>query len=806
MKTPPFVFVIAGLIVFLVSGCNFTSEKAVRQIESFNLDWKFSQGDFPDASKPEFNDDLWRRLSLPHDWSIEGTFSKDHPSTPGGGALPGGIGWYRKSFACAAGEEKKVFIEFDGIYQESEVWINGHYLGKRPNGYISFRYELTPHLHMDGSANLLAVRVDNSRQPNSRWYSGSGIYREVRLVVCDALHVDQWGTFISTPEVAEDRAKVSVQTSIINQGEKEVKLILTSIILNPDGEKVSETFTESGILTGATLSINQQMLLEKPALWSTDRPFLYTMLSEVRVEGKLVDRVRTNFGIRSFSFDAEAGFSLNGEAMKIRGVCNHHDLGALGAAAYPRAMERQLELLKEMGCNAIRTSHNPPSPVLLDLCDRMGFLVMDESFDMWKMGKTEFDYHLFWDEWHERDLRDHILRDRNHPSVIIWSIGNEILEQWHDSGEEIAIRLTEIVKELDPTRPVTSGCNETSLGNSINRSGAMDLIGFNYHHEEFSDLPLRFPGMPFIATETTSALATRGYYDRPSDSIRIWPLAYGDNSAVMNNNHSCSAYDNCHVPWGSTHEASLMMVEQHDFISGMFVWTGFDYLGEPTPYGWPSRSSYFGILDLAGFPKDAYYLYQSQWTNKGVLHLFPHWNWAEGDTVDLWAYSNCPEVELFLNGISLGVKNKKEGSLHMLWRVPYEPGSLEAKGKYKGQDLKALVETSGEPAGIRLVSDRGSIFADPLDLAYIRVEIVDRVGRLVPDAENQVKFKLEGSGEILAVDNGLQTSMEPFKATQRKAFKGKCLAIIKSSGEKGHILLSAESAGLLPASIEIEVE
>ncbi|MDX2432366.1 MAG: beta-galactosidase GalB [Bacteroides sp.] len=806
MKIPPFFFIIAGLIPLLFSGCNFTSNEAVRQIEPFNLDWKFSLGDFPDASQSGFNDDAWRRLSLPHDWSIEGAFSKDHPSTAGGGALPGGIGWYRKTFTCAAGEEKKVFIEFDGIYQESEVWINGSYLGKRPNGYISFSYELSPHLHRDGSPNLIAVRVNNSQQPNSRWYSGSGIYREVRLVVCDAVHVAQWGTYIRTPEVNIERASVSVQTEILNQEEKEVKLLLRSVILNPQGKKVSDLSTETEVPAGASTSLDQQMEVDKPELWSPDHPLLYTMKTEILMDGKVVDRVSTPFGIRHFEFDAEKGFFLNGESMKIKGVCNHHDLGALGAAAYPRAMERQLELLKAMGCNAIRTSHNPPAPSLLDLCDRMGFLVMDETFDMWKKSKSEFDYSLFWDDWHERDLKDHILRDRNHPSVIIWSIGNEILEQWDDSGEEIAIHLAEIVRELDPTRPIVSGCNETSAGNSINRSGAMDLIGFNYHHEEFKDVSLRFPGMPFIATETTSALATRGYYDLPSDKIRIWPKAYGDNSAKMNAYHSCSAYDNCHVPWGSTHEAALLEMKNNDFISGMFVWTGFDYLGEPTPYGWPSRSSYFGILDLAGFPKDAYYLYQSQWTKEGVLHLFPHWNWETGDTVDVWAYSSCPELELFLNGKSMGIKSCQEGSLHMQWRLPFEPGVLEAKGLFGGKELSAKVETAGEAAGIRLLTDRSAIRSDQLDLAFLTVEIIDAQGRLVPDAGMQVGFSLEGEGEIIAVDNGLQTSMEAFKATERKAFNGKCLAIVRSSGESGRIEVTAEARGLNPASLIINVE
>lgn len=806
MRIPSLFFVTLLLIVGVSCNQRTSYLESPRKVEVFNQGWKFAPGDHPEASKPEYDDQAWRKLGLPHDWSIEGAFSKDHPSTPGGGALPGGIAWYRKSFSCSAGQGKKVFIEFDGIYQESEVWINGHYLGMRPNGYISFSYELSPYLSTDGSPNLIAVKVDNSKQPNSRWYSGSGIYREVRLLTCEAVHVDQWGIFIHTPQVSESNAQVAVQSTLLNQDAEEAIVLVTSTVLDPEGREAASISGQAVIPPGASLSLNHLLELDMPELWSPDSPTLYTLVTDLRMDGELVDRVRTNFGIRHFEFDAKKGFFLNGESMKIKGVCNHHDLGALGAAAYPRAIERQLELLKAMGCNAIRTSHNPPAPVLLDLCDQMGFLVMDETFDMWRMSKTEFDYHLFWDEWHERDLRDHILRDRNHPSVILWSIGNEILEQWNDSGEEMALELAGIVRELDPTRPVTSGCNETSVENSILRSGALDLIGFNYHHEEFKDVPVNFPGVPFIASETTSALATRGSYDMPSDSIRVWPRAFGDNSVQMNSDQSCSAYDNCHVPWGSTHEASLLEMMEHDFISGMFVWTGFDYLGEPTPYWWPSRSSYFGILDLAGFPKDAYYLYQSQWTGEGVLHLFPHWNWESGDTVDVWAYTNCGEVELFLNGLSLGIQKFEEGSLHMQWRVPFEAGTLEARGIFNGSELVTRIASAGEAAGIKMYADRSLIHADPQDLSFVTVEIVDSQGRVVPGAARQVEFSLEGEGEIVAVDNGLQTSMEPFKASRRNTHMGRCLAIIKSSGKEGQIRIKAESEGLKPAILDIQTE
>jgi len=801
----PSMTILAGICMLTILDACAPERPSPRITRSFNRDWLFILNDAPGASDPGFDDSTWRRLDLPHDWSIEGEFSPEHPATPGGGALPGGIGWYRKHFTIPEEHgEKLVSIEFDGIYQNSEVWINGHFLGKRPCGYISFCYELTPYLQETPGSNVLAVKVDNSLQPNSRWYSGSGIYRDVRLVMTEKVHVNHRGVFVSTPRVSEEEATVKVTTTLRNHFPEPAIVTVTSIIRNDAGSSLAETSTDHEVEGNAVLTAGHQLQVEDPALWSVDAPVLYDLVTEIRSDEQLLDRMITPFGIRHFRFDPENGFSLNGSPLKLKGVCNHHDLGCLGAAAYPRAMERQLELLKEMGCNALRTAHNPPSPILLDLCDRMGFLVMDETFDMWEMGKTPYDYHLYWDRWHERDLTDHIKRDRNHPSVILWSIGNEIPEQWDSSGMEKARKLAAIVRELDDTRPVTSGCNHTSTGNSILRSGALDVIGFNYHLSRYGEVPEDFPGQPFVASETTSALATRGSYDMPSDGIRIWPVRHDSTYPGMNEDHTCSAYDNCHVPWGSTHEESLIAVHGLDHVSGMFVWTGFDYLGEPTPYGWPSRSSYFGILDLAGFPKDAYYLYQSQWTEQPVLHLFPHWNWSKGDTVDVWTYTSCDRVELFLNGESLGVREKEGGSLHIQWRVLYEPGRLEARGMSKSRELTGVVETTGAPAGVRLKADRVMIRADGRDLSFVTVEIVDKQGRVVPDADNLVLFHLTGPGEITGVDNGLQTSMEPFRASRRSAFNGLCLVVIKSGYEPGRMVLQADSEGLVPAEIQIQ--
>jgi len=531
-------------------------------------------------------------------------------------------------------------------------------------------------------------------------------------------------------------------------------------------------------------------------------------VTTIEGNGKVCDEYETPFGIRTFVFDVDKGFSLNGKHVKINGVCDHHDLGCLGSAVNKRALERQLEILKAMGCNAIRTSHNPPAPELLDLCDRMGFIVMDEAFDMWKKKKTDFDYSLDWDTWHRQDLTDMILRDRNHPSVFIWSIGNEIVEQWDkqdSSGTVIARELGALVKSLDSTRPVTSALNDPVPSNPLFRSGALDLIGNNYSIDKYPDFPKNFPGKKFIATETVSALATRGHYDMPSDTIRRWPTRWDIPFNTGNPDNTCSAYDNCSAPWGSTHEETWKVMKKYDFLSGMFIWTGFDYIGEPTPYGWPSRSSYFGIIDLAGFPKDVYYMYQSEWTDKPVLHLFPHWNWKKGDTVDVWAYTNCEEVELFLNGQSLGTKKKVGDALHLMWKVPFTPGTLKAVGRTEGKEiLTQEIKTAGAPAKIVLEADRNVISADGKDLSFVTVKVLDEAGTLVPNADNLIHLSVSSEGRIVGVDNGLQTSHESFKAHDRKAFNGLCLSVIQSTEKAGRITLEARSDGLKESSIVIE--
>ena len=791
--------------------CSNILQSQERVKEKFNSNWKFSLTDSSATAQGiAFDDASWRTLNLPHDWSIEGEFSEKHPATAGGGALPGGIGWYRKTFTMPASNKgKAVFIDFDGVYRNSEVWINGHYLGKRPNGYISFRYELTPYLKFGNGKNVIAVKVDNAKQPNSRWYSGSGIYRNVWLVSTDKIFVDKYGTFVTTPKVTEGNAMSNVLTVVRNQSGKIQRVKLTTLIMNPEGIKVSRFSSEKLVSDKSAERFTQDINIEKPALWSVEEPALYKAVSQITVDGKLLDTYETSFGIRTFSFDKDKGFLLNGKSLKILGVCNHHDLGALGAAVNTRALERQLQILKDMGCNGIRTSHNPPAPELLDLCDKMGFIVMDESFDMWKKQKSPFDYHLDWDKWHKKDLEDFIKRDRNHPSVFIWSIGNEIPEQWasekDSSGIAIAKELAGIVRSLDSTRPVTAGLNEPYPHNALFRSRELDLIGFNYHHQDYASFHKSFPGEKFIATETTSALQTRGHYDMPSDSIRRWPKRWDEVFKDGNPDLTVSAYDNVSAPWGSTHEETWKIMKKYDHLSGMFIWTGFDYLGEPTPYTWPARSSYFGIIDLAGFPKDVYYLYQSEWTSKPVLHVFPHWNWEAGKTVDVWAYyNNADEVELFLNGRSVGVKKKVGDDLHVMWRLKYEPGVLRAVSRKGGREvLSREINTAGNAAKIELIADRNSISADGEDLSFVTVRILDAAGNLVPNADNLVKFKIEGEGFIASVDNGSPTSHEPFKANYRKAFNGLALAIIQSNGNQGKIKINAVSEGLQQATLDL---
>lgn len=792
--------------------------------------------DSPALADPEFDDSRWRELDLPHDWAVEGDFNRNNPSGTNGGALPGGVGWYRKTFFLPRSMRERQFrLDFDGVYMNSTVWVNGHELGTRPYGYISFSYDLTPYLKF-GKKNTVAVRVDNSDQPNSRWYSGCGIFRNVRLAVRGHVHIARWGIFAETASETE----MAVNTVLESRGNIPPENIrIVNRLVSADGVTVAsaESYPDS------LLNCRQILPLHNPLLWSPDNPYLYDLVTEIIVDGHKEDVRHTPVGVRTISFSPSGGLFLNGENVKIRGVCLHHDLGCLGAAVNRSALGRQLRIMKEMGANAVRCSHNPPAPELLDLCDEMGLMVMDEAFDMWRQRKTERDYARFFEQWHEKDLEDFVVRDRNHPSIIMWSIGNEVLEQWSNAsadtlsleqanyvlnfghGEEqlakdmemsvnslLAAKLAGIVRRFDPTRPVTSGCNEPDPGNHLFRSGALDIIGYNYHDAWFSSVPSNFPGKPFVVSESVSALMTRGFYKMPSDSVRVCPPLWDDPRADPS--FACSSYDNYHVPWGCTHEQSLSQVEYESFIAGQFIWTGFDYLGEPIPFGWPARSSFFGIVDLAGFPKDVYYLYQSVWRDDiDVLHLFPHWNWKDGDVVDVQTYyNNADSVELFLNGESCGVRRKlthdealavnvppapeisMSTEFHCCWRVPFSPGELKAVSYRNGEVVcERRTRTASEPSGLRLIPDRNVILADGSDMAFITVEVIDKDGNICPYADDDIVFRLEGPAVIAGVDNGSPVSLERFKADHRRAFHGKALLVVRNTGTHGKVTVTAAS-------------
>jgi len=803
----------------------FALAAGARDSRNFDKDWRFILADSAHFSGLSCNDAVWRLLDLPHDWAVEGDFSPSNPSGAGGGALPGGIGWYRKHFTVDKKDKAaRFFIAFDGVYMNASVYINGHLLGTRPYGYSSFEYELTPYLKI-GADNVIAVKVDNSDQPNSRWYSGCGIYRHVWLTRTDQARIAHWGVK-AIPEARDGGFDLPVEVETDNPSGK--RLTVSNALLDASGRVV---------VSGKD---KETLRVDNPRLWTLDNPYMYTLRTRLMQGGKTVDEVRTPVGFRTFVFDAEKGFSLNGKAMKINGVCEHHDFGCLGAALHEDAMHRKLTILKRMGVNAIRSSHNPPAPELLNMCDTMGFIVMDESFDMWRRRKTQNDYARFFDEWHERDLTDLVRRDRNHPCIMMWSIGNEVLEQWssaeadtltleqanlilnagHDASTlaregELSVNslltrhLVEIVHRYDTSRPVTAGCNEPDPNNHLFKSGAIDLIGFNYHRQWIKDVPKNFPGKPFILSESVSALQTRGFYTMPSDSVSMapkeWWLPYSDPSFM------CSAYDNIHAPWSSTHEDTWRIVKHNPFVSGQFIWTGFDYIGEPTPYSYPAHSSYFGIVDLAGFPKDVYYMYQSEWTSTPVLHLFPHWNWIEGDTVDMWCYYNqADEVELFVNGKSQGVRRKQvrekelgqsapeerlEEEFHVMWRVTFEPGEVKVVARKDGKEAASeTIRTAGAPEQIRLKTDyRGD------ELTFVEADVTDRDGNLCPWADNQIVFQVTDGLRIMGVDNGAQASLERFQSDRRKALHGKALVVLKGKGT-----LTAKAVDLKKASIGVK--
>ncbi len=793
-----------------------------RTRESFDFGWKFSRGDFPDAQSAGFSDSNWRNVDLPHDWSIEGPFNEKEPASQCGGYLPTGIGWYRKRFRLPGSfKEKLLTIEFDGVYQNSEVWINGQYLGKRPYGFIPFYYDLTPHIHLDGE-NVLAVKVDNSRQTNCRWYSGSGIYRHTWLLSTNQVHVAQWGTLVTTPLVSRGTATVQVKTAIKNEGKRIASCSLTTTLLDAEGKTIQSAESSQEVAPSAGYEFVQQLRVTKPQLWSVDGPKLYKVRSALHSQSHVIDEYETPFGIREAVFDVDRGFLLNGEHVKLNGACLHHEAGCVGAAVPERVWQRRLETLKEMGCNAIRTSHNPYAAEFLALCDRMGFLVMNEAFDEWKVPKGQIGpngYSNYFTEWYERDVQNFVRRDRNHPSVILWSAGNEVGDQGAPEGAETLGKLLKVFRAEDPTRPVTVGCDHINSEPASDAArpeflALLDVVGYNYvdrwrdRREKYYSIDRRaHPKWRFIGTESEAMGGIRGSYRdlfRNEQSPAFFGFPAGRNIDV---------------------EQLWKFVHTCDYVSGDFMWTGIDYLGEAR---WPMKGSSSGVIDTCGFKKDGFYFYQSQWTDRPVLHLFPHWNWKgkEGSEIPVTCYTNCDTVELFVNGRSFGVKGyefprvgmegrygnyperakaaRTTADLHLTWDVPYEPGILKAVGiKDKKTVATIEVSTTSEPVAIALSANREMISADRRDVAHLTVQILDDKGRVVPVADNEVTFMLEGDGILLGVDNGNPESHEDYKSKLRKAFNGLCLAIVQSTDIPGRIRVTASSPGLKSASVDI---
>ncbi len=863
-----------SLITLFAFGCtNTLAENSVRR-ESFNSDWRFQKDDPADvgdklayakikpwvlpsgnefsestrADRPEgnlgedvayaksdYDDSSWRQLNLPHDWGIEGPFKQEYPGETG--KLPWwGVAWYRKHFKLAPDDAgKQISLEIDGAMSYATVWVNGKFAGGWPYGYASWRVDLTPYVKADGD-NVVAIRLDNPPD-SSRWYPGGGIYRNVWLTKTAPVHVGHWGTYITTPDVSKEAATISIQTKIDNDASKDDSVNLTTSIYDTDKDAnragsaiASLTVSSTSIGSGKSEAIPSKIKIPNPHLWSVADPHLYVAVTTLEQGGKTIDTYETTFGIRTIKFTADNGFLLNGERLHIYGVCDHHDLGSLGSALNYRALQRQLEMLKEMGCNAIRTSHNPPAPELLDLCDRMGFVVMDEGFDCWAHQKKKNDYHLLFPDWHEKDFRAQIRRDRNHPCVILWSIGNEIPEQGNPNDHYLGAELTKIAHEEDSTRPTVSACNNGHSGyNGFNK--IIDVFGDNYDNNNYNRFREANPDQPVIGSETSSCVSSRGEY--------FFPVS--EDKSLGKADFQMSSYDLYAPRWAMPPDWEFKYQDEAPYCAGEFVWTGFDYLGEPTPYNGdtsnllnftdpeeqakmaaelkelgkihePSRSSYFGIIDLAGFKKDRFYIYQAHWRpDLPMAHILPHWNWPDrvGQVTPVHVYTSGDEAELFLNGKSLGRKTRGKNQYRLHWDdVKYEPGELHVVAYKDGKKwAEDTVKTTGDAAKVTLAPDRATIHADGLDLSFVTVTIADKDGLMVPRSKNLVKFDIAGPGEIAAVDNGDATSFESFQAHERKAYNGLALVIIRSKpGESGKITLKAMSDGLTGAETSVTTE
>jgi beta-galactosidase len=816
MKSNSINLFLIFLATILIASCNKPQSDFSRQEQNFDSGWKFKQGKVAHADSVVFDDSQWRTLDLPHDWSIDdlpdvsgkkqiGPFSEDSEGKGSTGHVVGGIGWYRKTFTLdKSAEHKIVQICFDGVYMESNVWLNGQHLGFHSNGYTPFYYNLTPYLKPTGEKNTIAVWVNNPGK-NSRWYSGSGIYRHVVLQITDLVNIPVWGTFISTPETSAEKAKVKVMTSIDNRTSGNVEMTVSTQIFSPEGNVVGQAESDLNTLSGKVAKAEHLLEIKTPERWSVNSPKLYRAVSEIRFKGKIIDQKTTTFGIRSIEFSAEKGFLLNGERVLLKGGCMHHDNGPLGSAAIGRAEERRVELMKKFGFNAIRTSHNPPSTEFLDACDRLGVLVIDEAFDQWQRPKNKDDYSTYFYQFHQHDLEAMVKRDRNHPSVILWSIGNEIPERADSAGLRLTKELSSIIKKLDSTRPVTEAI--CSFWDSPGKTweyaqpalNLLDVGGYNYMWREYENDHQKYPQRMMIGTESIAK----------------------------------EAFEN----W--------QMVEKHPYVLGDFIWTSMDYLGESgighalvskedkdefSP-AWPWYNSYCGDIDICGFKKPQSYFRDVVWKisnlemavhapiPSGMKEIVSMWGWPdeqqswnwngnEGQKLQVNVYSSYPEIRLELNGKVIATKSiLAESKLTASFEVPFEAGELKAIALKDGKEVESKVlKTTGKPAKIRLTSDCAELRASRNALSYVTVEVLDESGALVPSANLPVQFKVEGTGELAAVENGNPKDMKSFRAPQVNSFNGRCLAILRPSGVPGEIKLKAESAGLAGTEVIVRTK
>lgn len=793
--------------------------------------WKFMKGDVADAMKPDFDDKQWEAVTVPHDWAIYGPFDRSHDlqevavtqnletaasvKTGRTGGLPYvGVGWYRTTFEAPAG--KLVSLVFDGAMSEARVYVNGQEVCFWPCGYNSFHCDVTPYLNKEGAKNQLAVRLEN-RPQSSRWYPGAGIYRNVRVVATEAVHVPVWGTQLTTPHVSAEYASVCLKTTVEGAGTKDVR-ILTQI-LSPEGEVVASKDNTMKINHGQPFE--QNFLVDAPRLWSPETPYLYKAVSKIYVDGLQTDEYTTRFGIRSIELVADKGFFLNGQHRKFQGVCNHHDLGPLGAAINVAALRRQLTLLKDMGCDAIRTSHNMPAPELVELCDEMGFMMMVEPFDEWDIAKCENGYHRFFKEWAEKDMVNMLRQYRNHPSVVMWSIGNEVPTQCSPEGYKVASFLQDICHREDPTRPVTCGMDQVSCVLANGFAAMLDVPGLNYRTHRYVESYEKLPQNLVLGSETASTVSSRGVYKFPAELKK----------QAMYDDHQSSGYDLEACSWSNVPDEDFALADDYDWTLGQFVWTGFDYLGEPSPYdtdAWPSHSSVFGIIDLASLPKDRYYLYRSIWNKRdNTLHVLPHWTWPgrEGENTPVFVYTNYPEAELFVNGKSYGKQRKLTADearalqgkdslwlqrrYRLMWTdVPYEPGELKVVA-YDNSGKKVeekTVRTAGKPHHLEVVADRTALSADGKDLAYITVRVVDKDGNLCPADDRLVSFTVKGAGSFRAAANGDATCLDLFHLPRMHAFSGQLTAIVQSGAESGNLVFEAKAKGVKAGKLMLKVK